>query len=211
MDSDRLQDLISRGLGTAARQIGSQYDAFRATSHGQPLAPANRFLRLPAAFSSDTTSFRQPVGYGHPTWSGIFDTAYTRVGDYLRGSAGTFYIAAQQSLLPSLCVLANRSFSVFRATTPQELGAQGYSGITRATRTLLLDRWPGSIVAAGARGSSDLPGEAGVAAWSILLPVTPVDLRPADLLRDENGDGFILQSAEYSALGWRITARQAEI
>ena len=211
MDSYRLKDLISRGLGTAARHLGSEYDAFRPTSTEKPMRGDNRYLRLPAAFSSDTTAFRQPVDYGHPSWSGVFDTAYTQVGDYLQGASGTFFIAAQQSLLPSLCILTNGTLSVFRTMTPQTVGPSGYGGITRATLTCVLAEWPASILAGKTSGSGDLPGETAIPLWNVLLPTTPRPIQTADLLHDDRGIAYVVASAELSALGWRLIAKQAEV
>ncbi len=210
MDGNRLQDLISRGLGNAARQIGTDYDAFRATSAACPMMGSNRYLRLPAVFSSDTTSFQRPVSFGKAAWSGIFDTGYTQVGDYLRGQAGTFFIAAQQLLLPSLCVLTNRTLSAFRPVVPLELGPTGYSGVTRSTLAPVLTEWPASVLAGRVGVPGELPGEAGTPFWTILLPPTPVQLLAADLLRDDVGVTYAIASTELTALGWRITAKQAE-
>ncbi len=210
MEGHRLQDLIARGLGAAARHIGSDYDAFRPVAVDLPMAPVNRYLRLPAAFSTERGSFHQAVGYDHAAWSGIFDTAYTQVGDYLEGSGGIYFIAAQQSLLPSLCIFTNHTLSVLRPTTVQGVGSTGYGGLTRDTLRSVLTEWPASVLAAGAGGSTDLPGEAGTAHWTILLPPTPAPIHPADLIRDETGAGYVVTSTELSALGWRLVVKQAE-
>lgn len=210
MQSDRLTDLIAKGLGTAARHIGSEYDAFRPVTAQRPLAPTNRYLRLPAAFSTDSGSFHQSVGYSHATWSGIFDTAYTQPGDYLRGAGGTYFISAQQSLLPSLCVLTNRILNIARVMSPGEVGVTGYGGVTRGTLSSVLSDWPASVLANGVGGSTDLPGDGGVAHWTILLPATPARINPADLIRDEAGASYVIVSTELSALGWRLLAKQAE-
>ena len=210
MDGNRLQDLISRGLGSAARQIGTDYDAFRATSAACPMMATNRYLRLPAAFSFDATSFKRPVSLGKAAWSGVFDTGYTQVGDYLRGQGGTFFIAAQPSLLPSLCVLTNRTLTASRPLVPLELGPTGYSGVTRTTLAPVLMDWPASVLAGRVGGPGELPGDAGTSFWTILLPPTPVELLAADLLRDDVGLTYTIASAELTALGWRIVARQAE-
>ncbi len=211
MDSSRLKDLISRGLGSAARHIGADYDAFRPVSADLPLKPANRYLRLPAAFSSDTNDFHQAVGYGHASWSGVFDSAYTQVGDYLQGRDGTFFIAAQQSLMPTLCILANSTISVFRTFLPQDIGPTGYSGVTRATLRRVLTDWPASILSARVSGSGDLPSEAAIPLWNILLPRMPVEIQAADLLYDARGLAYVVASAELGALGWRLIAKQAEV
>jgi hypothetical protein len=204
-----LQDRIARGLGTAARHIGTPYDAFRPCSIATPLDPANRYLRLPAAFTAEDSSFRRPVGYGRAAWTGIFDSAYTQRGDYLVGPAGTFFIAAQEALLPALCVLASRTLSVARAAAPTVAGVNSYGGLTAATVTPVLSGWPASILFAGTGSPGDLPGDASIPTWSVLLPNTPATIRAADLLTDDRGQSYVVGSAELTALGWRILAKQA--
>jgi hypothetical protein len=209
MHQHHLQDRIARGLGTAARHIGSSYDAFRATSAHHPLAQANRFLRLPAAFNADDRRFRRPNGYGRATWYGIFDSAYTQPGDYLRGEGGTFFIAAQPALLPNLCLLANRVLTISRPAAPASAGVNSYGGVLASTATTLLTSWPGSVLMAGTGSPGALPGDANIPSWTVLLPETPVVLRPADVIRDDLGRSYVIGTCENSSLGWRILAKQA--
>jgi hypothetical protein len=205
----RLQDRISRGFGAAARHIGAPYDAYRSAGATDPLASANRYLRLPAAFDAEDPSFQRPSGYGRATWFGIFDGAYTQPGDYLRGPAGTFFVAAQQALLPSLCVLTNRVVSLFRPAGPTTPGMNGYGGVLLAAATPLLTGWPASILTAGSGTAGNLPGDASIPSWTVLLPETPVALRAADLIRDDLGRTYVVGTAESTALGWRILVKQA--
>jgi hypothetical protein len=209
MQYHHLQDRIARGLGAAARHIGAPYDAFRPTSVNNPLAAPNRYLRLPAAFDSDNPNFKHATGYGRATLYGIFDSAYTQPGDYLRGPAGTFFIASQQALLPNLCVLTNRVLNLFRPAAPTTPGVNIYGGVLIATATPLLTGWPGSILTAGSGAPGDLPSDAKIPSWTVLLPDTPVPLRASDLIQDDLGRTYTIGTAEYSALGWRILAKQA--
>ena len=209
MHVGRLQDLIARGLGAAARHIGAQYDAFRPVGVANPLAPENRYLRLPIAFTDETFGLRRPVPYGKATWSAIFDTAYTRPGDYLTGPSGTFFVAAQQSLLPVLCVLADRLIMISRPAAPAAAGVNAYGGLLATTATPVLTAWPASILFAGSGSPGDLPGDANTPSWTVLLPTTPALLRPADLITDDTGKSYVIGSAELTALGWRILAKQA--
>jgi hypothetical protein len=209
MHQHHLQDRIARGLGTAARHIGEPYDAFRPTSADCPLAPPNRYLRLPAAFSAENPHFKHTNGYGRATWFGIFDSAYTQPGDYLCGPDGTFFIAAQPALLPNLCVLTNRVMSLSRPAAPTTPGVNTYGGVLAATAAPLLTAWPGSILTAGSGSPGDLQSDANIPSWTVLLPDTPVPLRAADIIRDDLGRTYTIGTCEYSSLGWRILAKQA--
>lgn len=207
-----LQDRIYRGLNSAARAIGVDTDAYRPSGPIDPLAPTNRFLRLRAAFTARDSKFAHPVGYGEAIWYGMFDAVYTRPGDYLVQEAGVWFIAAQQRLLPVLCVEANRTISITRPPAPPGIGVNAYSGTTAAGDTPLLTNWPASVLGAAGRGhpEADLPSDTSIPYWTVLLPAFPsVVLRPADLINDDIGRNGVIVAAELTQLGWRITVKQA--
>lgn len=208
---DRLQDRISRALGTAARAIGVSTDAFRPCGPADPLSPANRFLRLPAAFSTDGR-FQAASEFGDALWQGLFDSAYTQAGDYLVQPDGTWYVAAQPRLAPILCVRTNRTVSFSRPAGAAGTGVNGYGGISLATATPLLTNWPASVLGAsgGGRPGAGLPTDSAVPNWTVLLPsLSGVSIRPVDFMTDDLGRTGIVTGAELSELGWRLSVRQA--
>ena len=208
----RRQDLISRGMGSAARAIGLTADAYRPSGAANPLADANRYLRLPVAFADSRARFTRPVGYAEATYDGIFDTAYTRPGDYLVRPDATWFIGNQPQLLPPLCVRTNRIVSFTRPAGAALAGVNAYGGVDRGAATALLTAWPASVLGAAAAGrpEADLPSDQSVPVWSVLLPAWPgILLRPADLMTDDLGRAAILAAAELTELGWRLTVRQA--
>jgi hypothetical protein len=215
MDADRLNDRVARGMGQAAFRIGEGYDAFRPRDAINPMARNNLLLRLNVAFHGEDRDWHRSARYGQPLWFAIHDTAYTQPGDYLRGARGTFFIAAQPPLLPTVCVLTNRILRFSRADGARKPGTNGYGGVEQREETLLLDAWPASALAAGAgaRGGGALPGEPGPASWTVLLPVLQgpqaVELRQDDLMTDETGTRAVISAVERTELGWRLTATQA--
>ena len=211
MNPVALQDLISRGMGVAALKLGAPCDAYRPRSPASPLASGNRYLRLAASFNAEDPAYRKPNGYGRATWFGIFDSAYTQPGDYLSGPPGVFFIAAQQALLPVLCVLANRTLNAIRPGAPASPGVNTYGGLNQVNAKPLLSGWPASILAIGGGQSTDitLPGDTKTPFWSVLLPATPITLRSSDILNDDLGRSFVISSAELSQLGWRLVVKQA--
>ena len=199
-------------LNVAARSVGRPTDAYRPAGALGPLHPTNRFLRLHAAFNGIHGGFERPNAYDHPLWNGIFDSSYTRVGDYLVQHGGTWFIAAQQSLMPVLCVRADRVVSFTRAAAPTASGVNTYGGVTAATNIPLLTNWPASVrVASLARApSADLPGDSAMSHWIVLLPMrTDVTLLVSDLMSDDLGRKAVVSSAELTNLGWRLTVKQA--
>ena len=213
MDAARAQDAVHRGLGRAGRVVGEWCEVFRPDGPGQPMAPRCRVLRMPAAFSAPDGKFARPVGHGQVYWHGIFDAAYTRVGDYIRrGDGAVWFIAAQQALMPVLCVRATRVVEVRRPEGPERPGLAPYGGMVESGAGELLRAWPAGVVAAGGAGvaASDLPETLAAGGWTLLLPaLAGVVLRPGDQLRDDLGRGGVIAQAELSEPGWRLLVARA--
>jgi hypothetical protein len=212
MDAARLEDRIRWGLNVAARAAGAITSAYRPSGMGDPLAARNRFLRLNAAFSGLDGKFARPNGYGAALWCGIFDAAYTRAGDYLVQHDATWFIAAQQKLLPVLCVQTNRVISFTRPAAQTSTGVNSYGGVTAANVTPLMSAWPASVLVASREGRSlaNLPSDTSVSYWTVLLPACPgVVLQTADLMSDDLGRNGVVATTELTGLGWRLAVRQA--
>lgn len=198
-------------MNNAARLTGAQTEAYRPTGPSDPLLPQNRYLRLNATFTSVGSHLGNAVGYGTALWNGIFDAAYTQPGDYLVRNDGIWFIAAQQPLLPVLCVLTDRVVSFSRPAAQVNTGVNEYGGITAASLTPLLENWPASVItgSTGGRPDAGLPSDGSVPYSTVLLPAIPgVTLRVADLMSDDLGRSATIAAAELSALGWRLTVKQ---
>jgi len=210
---DGIQDRIARGLGVAARAIGAPASAFRASSAENPLEARNRFLRLPAVFHIGK-NFDRPSEYDAPLWQGIFDSAYTRPGDYLVQDTATWFIASQPRLLPVLCVQVNRTLSFFRPEGPDAVGVNVYVGLRRDTLRPLLRNWPASMLGARAAGApaADLPSDTVLANWTVLLPAfSGVTLRAGDRIEDDLTRVGVIANADLTDLGWRLAVREVAV
>lgn len=208
--TDQIADAISRGLGQAALQIGEDCDLFRPEGTELPLDPQWRILRLPCAFSAGTPGFKRQPMPGRPYWYGVFDVAYVQVGDYLRGPQGTFFVASVGGLVQPLVVRCDTSLDLLRAEERAAGGLEEYGGETRWTLRTLLRGWPASVLAGSTAPRGELPADGPGATWRVSLPVLPVAPRMADLLIVEDGTRLVVATAERSAEGWRLLARQAE-
>ena len=149
--------------------------------------------------------FAHPECYGDALWYGIFDAAYTRPGDYLVQADSVWFIAAQQRLLPVLCVKTNRIVSFWRPAAPSSTGVNTYGGVDRRRPTNHCStNWPASVLGASGRGrpSTDLPGDSSSPYWTVLLPAIPdVILLPSDLMTDDLGRNAVVAAAELTDLG----------
>jgi len=211
MDSARLEDRIRWGLNVAARATGTTTSAYRPRGAEDPLAAQNRFLRLHAAFSGIDGKFARPNVYGNALWYGVFDAAYTRPGDYLLQHDAIWFIAAQQRLLPVLCVKTNRVISVTRPAAQTSTGVNTYGGVTAANVTPLITNWPASMLLTSreSRPLANLPNESSASLWTVLLPAcSGVILQTADLMSDDLGRSGVVATTELTDLGWRLAVRQ---
>jgi hypothetical protein len=211
MNNEHIKDRISWAYNIAARAVGHPADAFRPRGPHAPLSPSNRYLRLHAAFSTTSGNFSRSQVYGSGLYTGYFDTAYTKVGDYLVQGHRVFFIAEQDDLLPTLCVRTNSTVSVRRPSLPATIGMSGYGG-GQSEDTSLLIAWPASALGIGGGGPSrsGLPGEGAVPGWSVLLPApTGINLTASDIVSDDQGRQGIITAAELTHMGWRLTIKQA--
>ncbi|GAB0116902.1 hypothetical protein [Acidisoma sp. 7E03] len=211
----RVQDRLARGMGRAAFAVGDGYALFRPVGPERPIRPETLALHLKAALHGGGRGWGAIPAYGEAVWNAVLDTAYSQPGDYLQGPLGTFFIAAQPPLLPTLCVLTNKTLTATRPDGALAPGVNGYGGVQRTQQMLLLDDWPASVLMAraGAHHGGELPGEPGPPTWSVLLPPsaqpTCGGLQPGDLLQDRGEFTAVITTVEETTLGWRLAAAQA--
>ena len=205
MNADLLRDRFHWGLNRAANVLGSPTEAYRPSGVSNPLDRANRYLRLHAAFSRADGNFDQPVGYGTATWRGYFDASYTRAGDYLVQGRDIWFIAAQDSILPLLCVKTNQIISVSRSVTPVTAPSAG------PIMAQIITHWPASVLGtdSSSKPAAQLPGDTTTANWTVLMPLVRGQvLQSADIVSMADGVTGVIAAAEKSNLGWRLRVRQ---
>ena len=213
MDGATLQKRVYRGYSIAAPKIGLPNDLYRAINPLNPITMANKVATLPVSYNAEDMKYGKPNKYGKSTWYAILDGAQTKVFDYLKGPQGTFFIAAQQAILPILAVECNRILNVYRPQQETGIGAQPYGGDLAGNETALMIQWPASVLQGtkGEKSESALPGDVRMAWWQILMPYyAGVNIRSDDIITDDLNRRYVLSSVELTDLGYRITAMQAQ-
>ena len=212
MNGQKLEDRLHLGLGVCARHIGRSADAFRPSGASDPLAPQNRFLRLPAVFVSAKGNADRTNVYGEALWHGIFDASYTRAGDYLVMATGSYFVVSQEPLLPILCAKSNRIISVARPNMQTAAASNPYGGFRSSNSMTLIAEWPAVVLGEGRSSASTvgLPTDQASPNWNVLLPaIGNLLLSPGDLITDDLNRSAIITASELTTLGWRISARMA--
>jgi hypothetical protein len=198
MDGVAIQGKIYGGFAKAASRIGLPFDQYRPSGTGNPLAVGNFLATLPAHFRVDD-GLKRFSTYDNPLFATYVDGAQVQPGDYLtHATAGTYFIAGMQPLLPILAIQCGRTVTISRPTSATALSA-------------LMTAWPASIVRKSARGVDEthLPGNIANPNWEMLLPaVAGVGLDIADVVADDLLRLYFIEQAELSGYGWRCAIKQ---
>lgn len=203
MNGAALQSLVYRGYGIAAQRIGYPYAVYRAASMISPIAVGNRILT--ALYASFTTGF-DFKSYSKPLAAdciAIVDGSQVQTGDWMVGQAGTFYIADMQPTLPIAAIQCNRTISIVRP---------GYSTVssTPVSETIIASGFPAfGITSTRGRTQSGIPiqtqSDSGIHGMRYYLNSHTVgDIRIEDVIVDENGDRFVIDSAAPTAFGYIV-------
>lgn len=217
MDAALIQTKIYQGRGKAALRIGLACNVFRPVEAADPLT--NQVTTLLAAFNVRDPGYLKADNFGTSVWYADYDGTFTQAGDYLvRQSDGAiWYVAEQAQLLPIVMVSCDRKLYVKRpaAVASQTVGVLPYQGLQPSSEVNALGTpgtpWPCSILLGGrALNATPLPAAVKEGGWRILLPPSvPITLLAADILTDDLGRRFIIESAELGQMGWRINANEA--
>lgn len=214
MDAATIQAKIYAGRAKAAQRIGLDCNQFRPLSATAPLG--NQVGALKAAFNSGDNTYRAPNLPGDAIWYGDLDGRLTQPGDYLvRVADGqTYYIAAQQQLLPIVVIECNRTVKITRQQAQTSVGAVGYGGNVPSQEVDVLGApgafWPASILFGGkSQQGVGLPAGVKNIGWRILLPPSvPITIKAGDIVTDDLGRRYAIDGAELTDFGWRINAQE---
>jgi len=216
MDATTIHAKIYSGRAKAALRLGIDYKVMRPVSADDPLT--NHVATTNVALNSGDNTYAKPNLYGDAVWYADMDGRLTRSGDYLVHSTAPTdvrFIAAQQLLLPVVCIECNRRVRVSRQASNVAVGEVSYSGATTDNETNILGAsalWPASILFGGkSQSESMLPTSAKRTGWRILLPSSVpagVVITASDIITDDLGRRYIVDGAELSDMGWRINANE---
>jgi hypothetical protein len=214
MDGATIQQRIYAGRAKAALRIGLACSQYRPLAAGAPLG--NLIGTILAAFNAGDSAYKVPNLPGDPLWYADLDGRVTQPGDYLKRvvDGATWFVAAQQQLLPIICVDCNRSIRITRENSVGAVGAVPYSGKLPTTETDILGApgalWPASILQGGRKDpAAGLPAGVKNAGWKMMLPPSaPVVIQAADIVTDDLGRRYAIDSAELTDMGWRINANE---
>ncbi len=226
MDGVLLQSKLYMGYAKSAQRVGLPFDIYRPVAAANPLNSGNFVVTIPASFTEHSASnfnFGKPSDYKSSLSHGLLDGTQVEIGDYLvHATAGTYFIAAKDPIVPIFCVNTNRIVTIFKPDDQQrQPGLGGYGGTVASTPALLqsgdanetpvMTAWPASVLG-GSHGAGGmvLPGDIGTGMFRVLLPsFGGILIRPGYVVTDDADKRMIVKMAELGQFGWNLQAQQA--
>lgn len=207
MNGSKAQQLIYRGYGKAATQIGFGCIVYRSSSLLSPISPGNVVAsNVPASFTTgfEYSEYNKPK---NPFWTALIDGNALQIGDWVVGPQGTYYIADMQKILPIAAVNCNRVVSIVRP---------GYSGSgpMEQTDVAIASNLPIFTYTSGNRGKrpAGFPGPSETEApmpelECIINSHDSNAIRKSDVIIDELGDRYVIETHNPTSFGHIVLAR----
>lgn len=226
MNSDRLQNLVARGYGRAAREVGLPSQLVRPVSVADPLKGA--VVPIMATFASDAAfSFQKPPLQDKPQTFGLFDTDDILPGDLIVNADGIYFVERIEPWRPASCILTNAVVTLQETAqsgsgaigddrtigggTCSLAGLQDPYGISASSsvssgtgdNTVAIN-WPAYIgpPKRGLNGASGVSGTVRASEYVLLLPLIPGYI-PLPYMRvsDQHGRSYTISGATTSQYG----------
>jgi len=216
MDGATITARISKGLGIAAKKVGSPYDVYRPKGVNDPLAAGNKIVSGQSATFAPYGNWYQfgtPSKHGDTLYTGLFDPTGIQVGDYFVSAQDTYFILSLDHIEPPLVAQAFKTMTFVRPVNASNVPGRGprYGGNDVSSETPYMANWPISLNLERKLGQAmaALPGDAPPAAMEFFVPYAGVEIKTADIGIDGDGNRWVIGAVEKSPLGWRIYSRQA--
>lgn len=205
MDGALLQSRIYHGYKQAARHAGRAYSQYRFTSPLNPTDAGNLVGSVDCLFAADA-KFSVPVKYKIPDRYLYADGSVIAPRDILIGPYGTFYVASMQPNVPIQVVRCNDLVTIRRTT---------YVGIVQ-TPVVVVSAMPAfkQLKKIEQKSVSGIGGATNAATavgeWFLFLPIASGVLLQGDIVTDENGKPYTLDTIDNTEDGIVLTIRQAD-
>ena len=203
MNGATVQARIWAGYAKAAEKAGRTYSVYRAAIPVSPIEAGNKIAELPCLFAAEKR-FEVPNKYKIPTRYLFADGAQLQQRDILVGPYGTFYVGDMQPNLPLQAVWCNDVISIDRPV---------YQGTTLVPEQvafgLPIFKQLKKVDVKRPEFGANTSGTA-IAEFFGFLPVEPGTVRQHDVITDQSGAIFELDTIDNTEIGVVVTFRQTE-
>lgn len=206
MDGATLQARIYAGYAQAAAHTGRAYEQFRSVTPLDPTAVGNSLGDIDCLFAADP-QYAMPVKYKIPTRYLYADGRRLAQRDILVGPYGTFFVADMQ---PNLAMQVIRCNDVVSINRPEYVNTDLQTGdfiasAMPAFRQFKMVEQKSVTGFGGAQNSATPMGQ-----FWLFLPIEPNVVQQGDIVTDQSGMRYTLDTWDNSEVGVFLTIRQAE-
>ncbi len=227
---------VLAAYATTAAALGTPYRVYRSTGNN-PLstAPIETTPVVVTSAKSSGFDFKRSSTFEDLLFAMQADFSNIRIGDYLVGSSGTFFIADMPPLRPVVAVQCNRLATISRSNSernvaggqaqglPSQPGSTGrYRGVSTAVvpsgagETDIVIGIPCAMIGSTGRatGTGETPTDApGPSRWRIYLPQSAAPkgtIHDRDIVTDEEGIRHQVSAAGWTPVGYRLETVRLE-
>ena len=205
MNGTLAQARIYNGYRIAAGKVGQAYAQYRAASPITPIAVGNLLGNIDCVFVP-TSEFTAPHKFKIPARMMFADGSVVAQRDILVGPYGTFYVGDLQPLVPLQVLKCNESISITRLTyagttqvlTPVATALPAFSQLKREDQK--------SVTGVG--GASN--ASTALSEFYLFLPIAPGIVRQGDIIKNQAGVSYTLDTIDNAEIGVVVTMHQAE-
>ena len=205
MNGNLAQTRLYNGYRIAAGKVGQAYAQYRAASPITPIAVGNLLGNIDCVFIP-TSEFTSAHKFKIPARMMYADGSVLAQRDILVGPYGTFYIGDMQPLVPLQVLKCNESVSITRLTyagttqvlTPVATALPAFSQLKK------IEQKPVTGIG-GASTASTAIGE-----FYLFLPIAPGIVRQGDIITNQAGVRYTLDTIDNAEIGVVVTIHQAE-
>jgi len=206
MDGATLQARIYHGYAQAAAHAGREYEQFRSASAIEPTALGNSLGMIDCLFAGDP-QYAMPVKYKIPTRYLYADGTRLAQRDILVGPYGTFFVADMQ---PNLAMQVTRCNDVVAINRPEYVGTELQTGDFIASAMPCFRQFKQveqkSVTGFGGAQNSATP----LGNFWVFLPIEVGLVQQGDVVTDQTGMRYTLDTWDNTEIGVILTIRQAE-
>jgi hypothetical protein len=206
VNGELLQERIYRGYAQAAAHAGRAYEQFRSASAIDPMAAGNSLGNIDCLFAGDP-QYAMPVKYKIPTRYLYADGTRLAQRDIIVGHYGTMFVADMQ---PNLAMQVVRCNDLVAINRPAYIGTELQDGDFIASAMPAFRQFKQveqkSVTGFGGAQNSATP----MGNFWLFLPIEPNLVQQGDIVTDQNGMRYTLDTYDNTEIGVILTIRQAE-
>lgn len=203
MNGETVQDRIYAGYAKAAQHTGRIYSQYRAASPISPLEAGNLLGEIACLFAAEKR-FEVPAKFKIPARYLYADGRVLQQRDILVGPYGTFFVADMQPNLPLQAIRCNDSVRIDRPV---------YQGTTLVPEpiavALPIFSQLKKVDIKRPEFGANTAGTA-IAEYFGFLPVEPGTVQQHDIITDQTGRLFEIDTIDNTEIGVVVTFRQTE-